>query len=116
MDEAASSSATECLDLRLSQQESTIHAMHLLPHLPRVLILDAYARAAGKELEGKADSPESSSALVANAFGWFLDRPQSLPPLPGLTGVTWPARVTLEANVRFPWRGGLHPWLDVLRG
>jgi hypothetical protein len=89
--------------------------MQLLPHLPRALILEAYAKSAGNELEGKSDSPESSSALVANAFGWFLDRPQDLPPLPGLHGITWPAtRVALEENLHFPWRGGLHPWLDVL--
>jgi len=89
--------------------------MRLLPNLPAELILAAYERAGGNELEGKSDSPESSSALVANAFGWFLDRPDRLPPLPGLDGVTWPAmRVELEANVRFPWSGGRHPWLDVL--
>lgn len=89
--------------------------MHLLPHLPRALIFDAYAKAAGRELEGKADSPESSSALVANTFGWFLDRPEKLPALPGLDGITWPPfRVELEANLHFPWRGGRHPWLDVL--
>jgi hypothetical protein len=89
--------------------------MHLLEHLPKALILAAYAKAAGNELERKAESPESSSALVANAFGWFLDRPHSLPPLPGLEGATWPAtRVCLEANLRFPWSGGRHPWLDVL--
>lgn len=89
--------------------------MHLLPHLPHAQILKAYATAAGNELEGKSDSPESSSALVANAFGWFLNRPASLPPLPGLQGITWPPqRVELEANVRLPWSGGRHPWLDVL--
>lgn len=90
-------------------------SMPLLEHLPRKSILDAYARAAGKELDGKASSPESSSALVANAFGLFLDRPALLPPLPTLEDAGWPAiKVELERNVRFPWRGGLHPWLDVL--
>jgi hypothetical protein len=89
--------------------------MHILPHLPRDLILDAYSKAAGKELDRKSDSPESSSALVANAFGWFLDRPTELPPLPGLEFVGWtPQRVVLEANLHFPWQGGRHPWLDVL--
>jgi hypothetical protein len=88
----------------------------LLPHLPKERILAAYAAAGGNEIEsGKLASPESSAALVANAFGYFLDRPKDLPPLlPELEGA-WPAiRVLLEAQLRFPWSGGRHPWLDVL--
>lgn len=89
--------------------------LYLLDHLAKSAILDAYAKAAGQELDGKALSPESSSALVANAFGYFLDRPGELPPLPNLSSAGWPAEsVQLEANVRFPWAGGRHPWLDVL--
>ena len=89
--------------------------MHLLPHLPAPAILDAYATAPGRELGGKGDSPESSSALVANAFGYFIDKAALLPALPGLEGAGWPAsRVAIEANVRFPWSGGRHPWLDAL--
>ena len=51
--------------------------------------------------------------MAANAFGMFLGAPQllSLPDSVG-TGMTATA-VTLEAEMRFPWRGGLHPWLDV---
>ena len=38
-----------------------------------------------------------------------------LPPLPGCGGETWPARtLKIEAEVRFPWRGGRHPVLDCL--
>ena len=87
-----------------------------LPHLDRVSIERAYRKAAGNELDsGKILSPESSAALVANAFGFFIDVPQRLPPLPGTEDFGWPAAsVQLEASVRFPWRGGRHPWLDVL--
>lgn len=89
--------------------------MRLLDHLPKAAILAAYEKSPGRELDGKADSPESSAALVANTFGYFIDRPAELPPMPGLTSVGWPAsNVQLEANVRFPWAGGTHPWLDVL--
>ena len=48
-----------------------------------------------------------------NGFGWFLDRPADLPPLPGLNDLDWPAhRIDLEREMRFPWSGGRHPWLD----
>lgn len=87
-----------------------------LPYLNAALIEQAYRNSAGNEIDsGKITSPESSAALVANTFGLFLDRPHDLPPLPGTEGLGWPAvSVKLEACVRFPWRGGRHPWLDVL--
>ena len=76
-------------------------------------ILDA---APGDEIgSGKFDSPESSAALAANVFGFFLHRPQDLPPLPGCPDTQWPARsLSLETTIRFPWRGGRHPVLDCL--
>ncbi|MGB8813650.1 MAG: hypothetical protein WCC57_10725 [Paracoccaceae bacterium] len=84
-----------------------------LPDLPVGLIQECIARAPGNEIKhGKFDSPESSAALVANAFGWFLERPQLLPTFPGFGGNA-PYSVTLEAEMRFPWEGGRHPWLDV---
>lgn len=88
---------------------------HFLPDLPEQDILDALNAAAGNEVEsGKLSSPESSSALAVNAFGWFLNRPEALPPLPGMD-VSWAARkVKLEVEMRFPWSGGRHPWLDVV--
>ena len=88
----------------------------LLPGLPVELICAAYANAPGNELEsGKFTSPESSAALAANTFGLFLDRPGDLPQLPGTERWGWPAlSVRLEAMMRFPWRGGRHPWLDAL--
>ena len=84
-----------------------------LPDLPVDKILACFARSPGSELKsGKFDSPESSAALVANTFGWFLERPALLPAFVGLGGN--PAfSVTLEAEMRFPWAGGRHPWLDV---
>ncbi|MEO6301018.1 MAG: hypothetical protein ABIO62_15445 [Paracoccaceae bacterium] len=84
-----------------------------LPDLPVDGILECLARSPGNEIKaGKFDSPESSSALVANAFGWFLNRAGDLPPLPDVPGGQ-AVSVTLEAEMRFPWTGGRHPWLDV---
>lgn len=87
-----------------------------LPHLRADLIEQAYRDAPGNEIaSGKILSLQSSAALVANTFGWFLDRPETLPPLPGTEAVGWPARyVWLERSIRFPWSGGRHPWSDVL--
>jgi hypothetical protein len=88
----------------------------LLPGLPADLILAAYLNAPGNEIEsGKFANPESSAALVANTFGYFLDKPKMLPSLPGIEDCGWPASsINLEAIVRFPWTGGRHPCLDVL--
>ncbi len=87
----------------------------LLPHLPAAKILAAYRAAPGQELDEKFSSPESSAALVANTFGFFLEWPELLPIVPGLAGVSWPPKsVSLEKCLRFPWRGGSYPWLDVL--
>lgn len=87
-----------------------------MPHLDTVLIEQAYRSGAGNEIDsGKMSSPESSAALVANSFGFFLSRPEDLPPVPGTEDLGWPATdVKPEVYVRFPRRGGRHPWLDVL--
>jgi hypothetical protein len=86
----------------------------LLDHLPKDAILARYQAAGGQELKsGKFANPESSAALVANAFGLFADRPDLLS-LPGdVLGGHAAQAVVLEAQMRFPWSGGLHPWLDV---
>lgn len=86
----------------------------LLPGVPEDLVHAALAVAGGNEIEGgKLDSQESSAALAVNAFGWFLERPADLPPFPPLADLDWPAhRVDVERQMRFPWRGGRHPWLD----
>ena len=87
-----------------------------LPGIPAAQVEAIFNAAAGNEIAtGKFDSPESSAALAANTFGFFLNRPGDMPPLPGCDFVTWPAKsLTLERTVRFPWRWGGHPVLDVL--
>ena len=87
-----------------------------LPGVPGRQVAAAFGAAPGNEIEsGKFDSPESSAALAANTLGFFLNRVQDLPPLPGCEGEVWPARsLALEATIRFPWRGGRHPVLDSL--
>jgi hypothetical protein len=85
-----------------------------LPGVAATTVLAALRRSPGNELTtGKFDSPESSAALVVNAFGWFIDRPADLPPLPGVP-MGLPEAVLVEEEVRFPWSGGRHPWLDAV--
>lgn len=87
----------------------------LLPGLDRDRIMGAYAAAPGREADsGKFLSPESSAALVANFFGFFLDRPSDLPGLPGMESLGTARSVAIERCLRFPWTGGLHPWLDAV--
>lgn len=84
-----------------------------LPGVPAELCLAALRAAPGNELaSGKFLSSQSSSALVVNCFGWFLENPARLPPIPGLNAAWPPVSLRLEAEMRFPWRGGKHPWLD----
>ncbi|WP_157792060.1 hypothetical protein [Pseudorhodobacter sp. MZDSW-24AT] len=84
-----------------------------LPDLPEARILAALSRAPGHPVRsGKFDAAESSAALVANAFGWFLERPGMLPALPGVPAGAVET-VDLAVEMRFPWSGGRHPWLDV---
>lgn len=87
-----------------------------LPGLPEARILAAFAASPGNEIaSGKFASPQSSAALAANAFGFFLDRARELPCPFAQPPVTWlPNAVHLEAELRFPWNGGRHPWLDAL--
>ncbi len=87
-----------------------------LPGVPGADIERLLDAAPGDEIKrGKFDHPESSAALAANAFGFFLRQAGELPPLPGCREVEWPARsLTIEATVRFPWSGGRHPVLDCL--
>ena len=87
-----------------------------LPGVPGDDIERMLDAAPGDEIaSGKIDSPESSAALATNTFGFFLHRPEKLPALPGCPHAGWPARsLAIEANVRFPWSGGRHPWLDCL--
>jgi len=91
-----------------------IRTSTFLPGVAEDRVRAALTRAGGNEIEsGKLDSPESSAALAVNTFGWFLERPADLPPFPPLADLDWPAhRVDVERQMRFPWRGGRHPWLD----
>ena len=75
-----------------------------LPGVPGSEIEAIFNTAAGNEIvTGKFDSPESSAALAANAFGFFLQRASDLPALPGCGSETWPAlSLMLEAELRFP--------------
>lgn len=85
-----------------------------LPGVPSDLVRLSLDRAGGNELaSGKFASPESSAALAANGFGWFMERPSLLPAFPGLDHIKWPpVSVEIERQMRFPWQGGRHPWLD----
>lgn len=86
----------------------------LLDHLPKDAILARYQAAGGQELvSGMFANPESSAALVANAFGLFGERPDLLSLPSDCLGGHPAENVDLEAQMRFPWSGGLHPWLDV---
>lgn len=63
-----------------------------LPGVPASLVQAFYNAAPGNEIAtGKFTSPESSAALVANAFGFFLNRPHDLPILPESLTMGWPA-------------------------
>lgn len=85
-----------------------------LPGVPADLVHAALSRAGGNEIEsGKLGSPESSAALAVNGFGYFMERPADLPPFSAAADIDWPAiRVDVERQMRFPWAGGRHPWLD----
>ena len=95
------------------QEMTTCHPT-FLPGVPENLVRAALSKAGGNEIvSGKLDSPESSAALAINAFGWFIERPAILPRFPQLNQIDWPATcVSVERQMRFPWRGGRHPWLD----
>jgi hypothetical protein len=84
-----------------------------LPGVPIAHVCARLAAAGGDEIgSGKLANPESSAALAINAFGWFIERPTDLPPLPGTEAMGTPERVEVEYCARFPWSGGRHPWLD----
>lgn len=86
-----------------------------LPGVPAEHVLNRLATAGGKEVEsGKFASPESSAALAVNCFGWFIERLESFPPLPGMDNSDPVEMVDVEFTARFPWSGGRHPWLDAV--
>lgn len=86
-----------------------------LPGVPVAHVCARLAAAGGDEIgSGKFAHPESSAALAVNAFGWFIERPMDLPPLPGTGAMGTPERVEVEYCARLPWSGGRHPWLDAV--
>jgi hypothetical protein len=92
-----------------------VSKIQFLPGIPVSHVLDRLAKGDGKEVEsGKFLSPESSAALAVNCFGWFIERPERLPPLIGLESAGVAEMVDIEFCARFPWSGGHHPWLDAV--
>jgi hypothetical protein len=84
-----------------------------LPGVAEAYVRSRLEQAGGNEIDsGKFAHPESSAALAANAFGWFVDRPDLLPTLPGAEEAGQAERIEIEYCARFPWAGGRHPWLD----
>lgn len=80
-----------------------------LPGVPADAVLAALARLPGLDL----DSPDSSAALVANTFGWFLNRPRLLLPFPGVP-MGLPETVALGVEMQLPMRSVRHPRFDAL--
>jgi hypothetical protein len=87
-----------------------------LPGVPTSYVLDRLKNAGGDEIgSGKFASPESSAALATNTFGWFHERPVSLPMFSVIQPSPSPVQsVEVEYCAHFPWPGGRHPWLDAL--
>ena len=87
-----------------------------LPGVPGKELEPIIDAALGREISsGKFDSRRSSEKLAANTFGYFFKKPRELPPLPRCEDAGWPAKaLAIEREVRLPWRGGKHPWLDAL--
>ena len=84
-----------------------------LPGVPAEHVRARLAASGGNEIgSGKFFYAESSAALAVNSFGWFIQRPTDLPPLPGTEAMGEARRVEVEYCARFPWSDGRHPWLD----
>ena len=69
-----------------------------LPGVPGEAIEQIFSRAPGNEMtSGKFDSPESSAALAANTFGFFLHSPRTCRVFQGIA-------VRIGPHFRWPWR------------
>jgi hypothetical protein len=85
----------------------------LLPYLPAEQICKALIQSPGDELSEKFSNKDSSAALAVNTFGFFLNQAKSFPQIDCLKDCKWPPEaVAIEQEMRFPWKGGRHPWLD----
>lgn len=80
-----------------------------LSGVPAEAVLAALGRLPGSDF----DSPDSSTDLVANTFGWFLTRPRLLLPFPGVP-MGLPETVDLGVEMQLPMRGVRHPRLDAV--
>jgi len=70
-----------------------------LPGVPEHLVRQALDRAGGNELaSGKFANPESSAALAANGFGWFIERPALLPAFPVARRLRSPVGVNYDGR------------------
>lgn len=88
---------------------------YFLPGVSAEHVLNRLAEAGGKEVEsGKFAGPESSAALTVNCFGWFVERTDIFPALPGSEELAAVELVDVEFTARFPWNGGRHPWLSAV--
>jgi hypothetical protein len=89
---------------------------YLFDYLPQAKIIAALTRSPGNELAGKFMSPESSAALAANTFGFFLEQPHRFPPIPHAADFGRSViQVGIECCAPFPWwPSGRHPWLDAM--
>jgi hypothetical protein len=68
-----------------------------LPGVPEAYVRNRLEQAGGDEIgSGKFTQSESSAALAVNAFGWFVDRPAMLPPLPGAEASGQAQRIEIE--------------------
>ena len=83
--------------------------LSFLPGVPAEAVLATLGKLPGSDL----DSPDSSSALVANTFGWFLTRPRLLLPFPGVP-MGLPEAVELGVELQLPMRGVRHPRVDAV--
>jgi hypothetical protein len=70
-----------------------------LPGIPASHVLARLAKAGGKEVEsGKLLIPESSAALAVNCFGWFIERPETLPTNRGHSPEQLRAAISIQAS------------------
>ena len=77
-----------------------------LPGVPGPDIEAIFEAAPGNEIgTGKFDNPESSAALAANAFGFFLNRASDLPALPGVARANPGRPVRSASKPKFASRG-----------
>ena len=73
-----------------------------LPGVPVDLVRQAFAAAPGNEITGgKFASPESSTAMAAHTFGFFLNRTGDLP-LPPECKRENPSDLSIETEVNIP--------------